>query len=255
MKFNFILYISFFISVNSNGFDSQLIISMLLKNQSVISVKSSINSILNQNVVHSFYKIVLIVSNKNKKRYLSQEFISFIKEKGIQLNVIKNRNNFQNRLIKTFQKWAENPILLINENIIFPEGWLEMFINAQKKYPNDIIASSIQYFIGQNLELKNFTEGYNGKYFGTFNHISDLVFNFAFVNIELGGALFPPKTFRNKIFYNLNLFSKISPESIDFWLSCFIMIENKVLRQSLKIYDFSKYIINKDEFINILMKS
>jgi hypothetical protein len=143
-----------------------------------------------------------------------------------------------------------NKKLIINENIIFPEGWLEMFINAQKKYPNDIIASSIQYFIGQNLELKNFTEGYKGKFFGTFNHISDLVFNFAFVNIELGGALFPPKTFKNKIFHNLNLFSKISPESIDFWISCFIMIENKVLRQSLKIYDFSKYIINKNEFIN-----
>ena len=28
------------------------------------------------------------------------------------------------------------------------------------------------------------------------------------------------------------------------------MIENRVLRQSLKIFDFSNYIINKNEFIN-----
>ena len=250
MKFNYIIYISFIILVNSNGLDSQLIISMLLNNQNELSINSSINSIINQNVEQSLYKIVLVISRKNKKKYLSKEFINFLDEKGIQLKVISERYNFQNRLISTFQEWPDNPILLINENLIFPEGWLEMYINSHKKYPNDIITGSIQYFIGQNLEIKNFSEGYQGKYFGTYNHISDLVFNFAFVNIELGGALFPPKPFRNNIFYDLNLFSMISPNSLDFWISCFIMIENKVLRQSLKIFDFSYYIINKNEYIN-----
>ena len=250
MKFSFIIYISIFILINSNYFHSQLIISLLLKNQNIINVKSSINSILNQNVDHSLFKIVLIVSQKNKRQYFSKEFISFIEENGIQLKVIKNRYIFQNRLITIFQNWPDNPILLINENIIFPEGLLEMYIDAHKKYPNDIIASTIQYFIGQNFEIKSFSEGYNGKYFGTFNHISNLVFNFAFINIELGGALFPPNAFKSKIFHNLNFFLQISPKSIDFWISCFIMIENKVLRQSLKIFDFSNYVINKDDFIN-----
>ena len=250
MKFHFIIYICFTILVNSNSITPQLIISMLVNNQNETSINSSINSILNQNIDQSLYKIVLIISRKNKNQYLSNEYIKFIDEKGIQLKVTKKKYNFQNRLITTFRQWPDNPILLINDNLIFPEGWLEMYINAHKKYPNDIIASSIQYFIGQKLEIKIFSEGYKGKYFGTFNHISDLVFNFAFVNIELGGALFPPKTFRNNIFYDLNLFSLISPNSIDFWISCFIMIENRVLRQSLKIFDFSNYIINKNEFIN-----
>ena len=203
MKFHFIIYICFTILVNSNNITPQLIISMLVNNQNETSINSSINSILNQNIDQSLYKIVLIISRKNKNQYLSNEFLKFIDEKGIQLKVTKKKYNFQNRLITTFRQWPDNPILLINDNLIFPEGWLEMYINAHKKYPNDIIASSIQYFIGQKLEIKIFSEGYKGKYFGTFNHISDLVFNFAFVNIELGGALFPPKTFKEEHYFLL----------------------------------------------------
>lgn len=140
-------------------------------------------------------------------------------------------------------------INVINGNIIFPEGWLEMFIRDHEKYPNDIIAGSIQYFLGENLEIKNFSEGYKGKYYGNFNHIANIIFNFAFIKTELGGTLFPPFAFKNKMFYNLELFSKISSNSNNFWISCFIMLENKVLRQSSKIYDFTQYIINKNEFI------
>ena len=32
-----------------------------------------------------------------------------------------------------------------------------------------------------------------------------------------------------------------------FWQSCFIIIENKSLRQSSKIYDYSRYIINNSD--------
>lgn len=239
-----------FILTSSNDTNFQLIISMLLDNTSIENVKLSIKSILNQNIDKSLYKLILMVSNKNKNIYLSEKFISFIKEYNIQLNIIKNRYKFQNRLITTFKNWNDKPILIINNNIIFPEGWLEMYINDNKKYPNDIIVCTVQHFIGKNMEIKNFSEGYKGQYFGIFNHITNLIFNFAFTNIKLGGALFPPNTFKNRLFYNLELFSKISKKSLDFWISCFIMLENIILRQSSKIYDFTKYIINKSEFIN-----
>ena len=250
MKFNHTIYILFFIEVFSNGRYSQLIISMLIHNESLENVKSSINSILNQNIDRSLYKIMLMVTKKKKRFYSSNEFISFIKKNGIQLNIINKRYNFQNRLISTFKYWQNNPILIINENSIFPEDWLKMYIEDHMKYPNDIISGSVQYIIGPNLEIKSLSEGYNGKYFGTFNHITNLIFNFAFVNTQLGGTLFPPNAFKNKLFYNLELFSMISESSNDFWLSCFIMMENKILRQSSKIYDYTQYIINRNQIFN-----
>ena len=124
-----------------------------------------------------------------------------------------------------------------------------MFINDHKKYPNDIISGSIQYFIGKNLTIKKFSEGYKGRNFGIFNHITNIIFNFAFVNTNLGGTLYPANTFRNNNFFDYQLFHKISRNSDEFWQSCFIMLENKILRQSSKIYDYTQYIILKDQQI------
>ena len=147
-KFFFFIYISSFSLTFSNKTNYQLIITMLLDNQSSVNVKLSIKSILNQNVEHSLYKIILMVSNKNKNLYLSDEFITFIREFNIQLNIIKKKYNFLVGLIAAFKQWPNKPILLIKDDIIFPEGWLEMYINDNKKYPNDIIVGSIQYFLG-----------------------------------------------------------------------------------------------------------
>ena len=74
-----------------------------------------------------------------------------------------------------------------------------------------------------------------------------MVFNFAFVNTNLGGTLFPANSFRNSNFFDYQLFNKISRNSDEFWQSCFIMIENKTLRQSSKIYDYTQYILLKDQ--------
>ena len=155
--------------------------------------------------------------------------------------------NLQTRLVIAIKEYPKNPILIINDDATFPEGWLEMFINDHKKYPNDIISGSIQYFIGKNLTIKKFSEGYKGRKFGIFNHIANMVFNFAFVNTNLGGTLYPANSFRNKDFFDYQLFNKISRNSDEFWQSCFIMIENIILRQSSKIYDYTQYILLKDQ--------
>ena len=89
-----------------------------------------------------------------------------------------------------------------------------MFINDHKKYPNDIISGSIQYFIGKNLTIKKFSEGFKWRNFGIFNHITNMVFNFAFVNANLGGTLYPANSFD---FFDYQLFNKISRNSDEFW--------------------------------------
>jgi len=71
-----------------------------------------------------------------------------------------------------------------------------------------------------------------------------MVFNFAIINTDLGGTLYPSNFFNNNIFYDSKLFLNITKDSDEFWQSCFIMIENKILRQSSKIYDYTKFIIN-----------
>ena len=233
--------------------------SICNRNKIIISLNSSIEnlkildkviySILEQNVDQKLYKILLILYKKviSETIIIPTELLLLFNMNKIRVIVLNNEFNLQSGLILSINEYPLNPILLVSSNIFFPEGWLDMIIKDHKKYPNDIIACSIQYYFGKNLTIKEFSEGFKGKNFGTYNHISNMVFNFAIVNSDLGGTLYPSKIFKNRKFYNNALFLKISKESDEFWQSCFIILEDKILRQSSKIYDYTQFlIINKN---------
>ena len=257
MKLNlnsiFILYSFIYISSLefTNNTNEKLIISIASKFTNLNNTNLIIESILNQNYDHSFYKIILILSKKEIKdlNNLPKSILLLKNLTKIRLILIDTEINLQTRFVIANKEYPKNPILIINDDAIFPEGWLEMFINDHKKYPNDIISGSIQYFISQNLTIKTFSEGYKGRKFGIFNHITNMVFNFAFVNTNLGGTLYPANTFKRKVFFDFDLFNNISGNSDEFWQSCFIMMENNILRQSSKIYDYTQYIILKEKQI------
>ena len=197
------------------------------------------------------YKILLILSKNdfNSKSQIPNNLIILENLKKIRIVIINNILNYENRLIYVIKDYPNNPILLIGDNIIFPYGWLEMFINDHKKYPNDAISGAIQFYFGKNIEIKEFIEGFKGEKYGKFNQVPDMIFNFAIIS-DLGGILYPRNYFLNKTFYDSKLFRKIAKNSNEFWESCFIMIENKILRQSSKIYDYTKYIINNNNNVN-----
>ena len=167
------------------------------------------------------------------------------KSKKIKIFFTKDKITKQTKLLKAIKKYPSNPILIINNKCILPNGWLEMFINDHIKYPKDAIVANIQFYFGKKGEINEISEGIQGKY-GTFNHVTEIIFNFALINIDFGGILYPKNFFNNSLFYDENIFLKSSENSEEFWQSAFIIMEDKILRQSSKIFDFSKYLISED---------
>jgi hypothetical protein len=223
-----------------NDGGNKLIISLSANKDNIKSLHQVIYSILDQNVSQILYEILIILDIEiNELLHISKELFFLFNEKKIKI-ITTRKLNLQTRLTLAIKEYPMNPILIVGFNVLFPEGWLEMLINDHKLHPDEIISSSIQYYFGKNAIISEFSEGYKGYLFGTFNHISNMIFNFAIINTELGGTLFPPGIFKTKYFFNEKLFSKISNESDEFWQSCFIIIENKILRQSSKIYDYTK---------------
>ena len=251
----YLLYITslFLIFKYSKNLNEILIISLSCNSNELINIDLTINSILNQNVDQNMYKIFLIISiNAFQKNniILPKSIQTLLKLNQIKIKIINTNLNLQKKLIISIKEYPCSPILIINNQLILPEGYLEMIINDHKKYPNDIISASIQYFFGKDLLIKQISEGYKGENFGVFNHISNMIFNFALINTNVGGTLFPANCFKNKYFFNFTLFFKISKDSDEFWQSCFILIENKNIRQSSKIYDYTKNINNNYNYIN-----
>ena len=241
----FVIFLINFITCSLINEKDKIIISLTSDHKNIQNIKLIINSIIVQNVYHEFYEILLILSKNEFKdvKELPKELIMLEKNKTIKiLFVPENLTNISRTLI-TMKIYKRNAILIINNNCILPDGWLKMFIDDHFKYPNDAIVASFQFFFGKDCEIKELKEGFKGEIFGTFNHITEMILNFALININLGGILYPKNFFKNKLFYDKDLFIKTNI-SEDFWQSAFIIIEDNTLRQSSKIFDYSKYLIN-----------
>ena len=243
------LLIIMFSSIEINCFINQndkIIISLSSTPKNIQNSMQIINSITAQNVDKDLYEIILIISSHDYKDIieLPSEIQSLEKSQTIKIISIKEELTNLSKLTTAFKEYENNPILIINNNCILPPGWLDMFINDHRKYPNDAIVASIQYFFGKDGEIKEFSDGFNGEKFGIFNQVSNMIFNFALINSDFGGILYPKNFFQNKLFYDKDLFLKSTNNNDDFWQSCFIIIEDKILRQSSKIFDYTKYLIN-----------
>lgn len=216
--------------IHSNIINESIIISLTSKPNNINNAEKVIDSILKQNVDYLLYKIILIVSKHDfkKKAELPNKLLSLEKTNNLRIILINKIINSQTRLIMAMKEYPNNPILIISDNIRFPDGWLEMFINDHQKYPNDTISASIKYFFGQNLKITEFSEGYQSEKLGIFNHVTNMIFNFALINTNLGGTLYPKNYFKNDRFLDDELFLKITKDSDEFWQSCFIIIENKI---------------------------
>lgn len=254
IQYSYILLIYFsIIDINCfslNNFE-KIIISLTSNHENIYKTEKVINSIIEQNIDQKLYEILLILSKKDYQNIIQlPKTIQYLEQtQKIRILIVNEYLTEQKRTLITMKNYANNPILIINNLFKLPNGWLEMFIKDHIKYPNDAIVASLQYFFDKNFEISEFKEGFNGNKFGFFNHVSEIIFNFALIEIDLGGILYPKHYFKNMLFYDYNLFLNSTNNSEDFWESAFIIIEDKILRQSSKIFDYTKYLINEFNYL------
>ena len=224
----------------------KIIISLTSDINTIQNTKLVINSIIEQNVDKKYFNILLILSSKEFKNIndLPNEIILLYEKRRIIIKFIDEKLTSMTSTLLAMKEYKDNSILIINNKCLLPSGWLKMFIEDHNKYPKAAIVATVQYYFGKNGEIKEFTEGFKGSKFGAFNHVTDMIFNFALVNIDLGGILYPRYFFHDQNFYDEKLFLKIINNSEEFWQSAFIIKEDKILRQSSKIFDYTKYLLD-----------
>ena len=198
--FILLIYICLIYYIFSNCItnSNKIIISLASDKKYIYNTIVIIKSIFQQNVNEEFFEILLILSKYefNDINPLPEEIQILRKMNKIKIKFINQNITNKLRTIITFKEYMNNPILMINNLSIFPDGWLKMLMNDHLKYPNDAIVSSIQYFFGKNDEITELSEGF----------------------------------------------------SDEFWQAAFIILEDKIIRQSSKIFDYTKFWINTTNF-------
>lgn len=209
--------------------NNTLIVSMTSWPKRIKFVAKALYSIIKQNVDKNLYHPVLVLAKPefpNKEKDLPNDLRLMI-ENGLVEIIWYHKNILSHKkLMPTLAKYPNNPILVCDEDILRPEGWLNTYIEDHKKYPTDILVGGCVFDISFN----------NGK----FNPIKCFKFddpNCAGKIIKyrrpangFGGVLYPTNTFTDKRFYDEDLMMKLSEYSDESWQFCFNVIEGRTIR-------------------------
>lgn len=220
-----------------------LIISMTSFPPRINAAAKAWNSVLMQNVDRNLYHCVLVLCDKefpNKEQDLPNELRLLIDNGLIEVIWYPNNIRSHKKLIPTLKKYPNNPILVIDDDMLRPAGWLECFMADHAAHPNDIIAG----MIAQYIENNRFRMYYHSPLGNT--NFGQIVPNGRPANGR-GGTLYPPNTFTDERFFDEDLFMKLTPTSDESWQFYFNHFEHKNVRLISKPLNVSMFIKGTQE--------
>ena len=229
--------------INNNKITNEiLLVSMTSYPARIYGVYEVFLSLLNQSADITSYQCFLTLAK--------EEFIEG--EKNLPFNIQKLIENgwvkliwYHNiyshkKLMPILSLYPENDILIVDDDILRTHNFIEMFQKDHKNYPNDVICGIFVYYYDK-LKMKRL-KGYTNNNAREINPVPNIIFQTARPANGFGGVLYPKHTFSDKRFFNETLYMNLSLTSDEIWQYTFIIIENKILRQTSFIIDNNKFL-------------
>lgn len=222
---------------------NKLIISMTSYPARINGVGQVFYSIFKQNVSRDKYHCVLVLAQPefpNGVADLPMDLQLMIKRGLIELIWHPTNIKSHKKLMPTLAKYPDDDILVIDDDVFRPDGWLQCFIDDHNRYPTDIITGLILYRLDGDkfIRYEDYKKGCD-KY-------GEIVKNGRPANGH-GGTLYPAHTFNDPRFFDESLFMKLSPTSDESWQFYFNMLENRNIRLLSKLYNIWDFVPGSQE--------
>lgn len=227
-----------------------LLVSMTSYPARIFGIYDVFISLLYQSANKSSYQCFLTLAKEefiNGEKDLPKELQKLIINGWIILIWYHNIYSHK-KLMPILQKYPENDILIVDDDIIRTNNFIEIFQNEHKIYPTDIICGTFMYYFDNKMEMNRLI-GYKGEKSKEMNAVPNIIFQTARPANGAGGVLYPKHTFSDKRFFNEHLYIKLCPTSDESWQYTFNIIENKILRQTSIIIDNSINIVENSQKI------
>lgn len=172
-------------------------------------------------------KVILVLSEKeieNEKDITSR--ILFLKRFGLEIKFIKDNYRSYNKLIPTLKDFPEDNIITIDDDIIYPEWFLEKMYLEHKEHPKDIICYRAHLIKKYNNKLRPYSEWMDydlKKYYQGMNLFPTGV----------GGILYPPGSLNKEVF-NSKTFLEICSLADDVWFKSMSLLNKTNCRRVFK---------------------
>lgn len=228
----------------------KLIISMTSFPPRIGGVARVWYSIIRQNVDSSLYHCVLVLSVTEfprKELDLPDDLRVLIRNGLIELIWYPRNIKSHKKLIPTLLRYPDSSILVIDDDVIRPHGWLQCFIEDHRQHPTDIITG----MVAQYLDGDKFVMYANRKYGNT--NYGSIIANGRPANGR-GGTLYPAHTFQDTRFFDEDLFMSLTPSSDESWQFYFNRKEGRIIRLISQQFDVSNFIEGTQEQDTALWK-
>ena len=213
-----------------------LIISMTSWPKRIANVGLTLFSILRQIKEHDVHLVLVLAEEEfpNKLLDLPADLNTVIKTGAVEVIWCTKNIYSHKKLMPTILSYPDNPILICDDDIVRPDGWVDMFVRDHIKNPHDILVGGCVFDIA-----------FDGD---TFNPVKQFRFDspdsagkpirYRRPANGFGGVLYPPGTFTDERFFNWDNMLRLSRYSDESWQYCFNIIENRILRWTSKIYSY-----------------
>lgn len=201
------------------------------------------------------YKIFLVLS---KKEFSTNDhclnYFHYLEKTTNIFRIFWIENNYKSfkKLLPIYKTFGNKyPILICDDDILYPENWLEDLWKEYQKDPNCIYANYGDTFCGIKdgiLQLKNEMNG----------NISPIRNVKSYINKPAGsgGVIYPPNIFNDIKFYDYDLIQKISPTCDDTWFWLWtILSKHKIMyvNPGWNMNDYMRYIQWSGQGINVAL--
>lgn len=160
----------------------------------------------------------------NGRKDLPNDLLLLIDSGKIELLWTPTNIRSHKKLMPTLKKYPEDSILIIDDDQYRPDGWLQIFVEDHKRWPNDVLAGRIMHrevnghFVNQ--PITNSERG--------------TIIKFGRSQNGRGGTLYPPHTFTDKEFFDESLYMKYCPSSDESWQYFWMRKHNRWCRATSK---------------------
>ena len=197
----------------------KIIVSLASYSARIKGVHETIKALLNQTIKPD--KIILwLGKDESPEKTLPAELKKLVND-VFEIRWIEKDTGSYKKLIPALKAFPKAVIAVADDDILYPDNWLEELLFEHKKYPKDIICHCAHRIV--------FKRGVLQSYNSWQHLIGKTEASFSNFPTGGGGILYPPGTFHKDVFKE-DLYLKLCPRADDVWFWAMAVKNNRKVR-------------------------
>ncbi len=197
------------LGVSSEHHDNEIIVSLTSYPARVKALATTVSTLLSQTLKPT--KVILWLADSQfpqREKDLPRSLLR-LKDYGLTIAWCEDIRSYK-KLIPTLKEYPDAVVVTADDDVYYHPDWLKLLYNSYQQMPNAIHAHCVRH-----VRMSSSYDGFEP--YSSWEHTtSEGVAQFSFLQIGVGGVLYPPHCFHKDILKK-ELFMSLAPHADDLW--------------------------------------